>query len=150
MGAGAVWVGTRFVTARESAASKLGKKAIIPTSMCCGLLKAGTYRIIDAGFEGTMRGTIWTGRPLRALATPYIRHWELNRREVIGQLQNQGLAVLDYELDKLARQGKPMGCGAAMVNTPDQSAHEIVVEMVTRAFTLLRDTGQYVNQTSKL
>lgn len=27
MGAGAVWVGTRFVTARESAASKLGKKA---------------------------------------------------------------------------------------------------------------------------
>ena len=27
MGANAVWVGTRFVTARESAAPKLGKKA---------------------------------------------------------------------------------------------------------------------------
>ncbi|KAJ5955012.1 hypothetical protein N7501_009291 [Penicillium viridicatum] len=86
MGAGAVWVGTRFVTARESAASKLGKKAIIPTSKCCGLLTDGTYRIIDAGFEDTMRSTIWTGRPLRALATPYIRHWDLNRRDVIGQL----------------------------------------------------------------
>lgn len=43
-----------------------------------------------------------------------------------------------------------MGCGAAMVNTPDQSAHEIVLEMVTQAFTLLRDAGKYVNQTSKL
>lgn len=32
MGAGAVWVGTRFVTARESAASKLGKKASVETS----------------------------------------------------------------------------------------------------------------------
>ncbi|CAI7670742.1 unnamed protein product [Penicillium viridicatum] len=45
---------------------------------------------------------------------------------------------------------RPMGYGAAMVNTPDQSAHEIVLEMVTRGFTLLRDAGQYVNQTSKL
>lgn len=27
MGASAVWIGTRFVTARESAAPKLGKKA---------------------------------------------------------------------------------------------------------------------------
>lgn len=29
MGAGAVWVGTRFVTARESAAPKLGKQALV-------------------------------------------------------------------------------------------------------------------------
>lgn len=43
-----------------------------------------------------------------------------------------------------------MGCGAAMVNTPDQSAHEIILEMVTQAFTLVRDAAQYVNQTSKL
>lgn len=32
MGAGAVWVGTRFVTARESAASKLSKKASVDSS----------------------------------------------------------------------------------------------------------------------
>ncbi|KAJ5823878.1 hypothetical protein N7447_006218 [Penicillium robsamsonii] len=145
MGAGAVWVGTRFVTARESAASKLGKKAII-----------------DAGFEDTMRSTIWTGRPLRALATPYIRDWELNRRDAIEKLQSQGLTVLDHELDKLAREGKltdeiedqstqrPMGCGAAMVNTADQSAHEIILEMVIQAFTLLRNAAQYVTHTSKL
>lgn len=74
--------------------------------MCCDLLTDGTCRIIDAGFEDTMRSTIWTGRPLRALATPYIRDWELNRRDAIEQLQNQGLTVLDYELDKLTREGK--------------------------------------------
>ncbi|KAI9372227.1 Nitronate monooxygenase-domain-containing protein [Aspergillus egyptiacus] len=50
MGAKAVWVGTRFVTARESAAPTQGKKAIL-----------------DAGFDSTMRTTLWTGRPLRAV-----------------------------------------------------------------------------------
>lgn len=62
-------------------------------------------RIIDAGFEDTMRSTLWTGRPLRALATPYIRDWELNRRDVIEKLQSEGLVVLDHELDMLAQEG---------------------------------------------
>ncbi|KAJ5753602.1 uncharacterized protein N7511_007755 [Penicillium nucicola] len=139
MGASAVWVGTRFVAARESAAPKLGKKAII-----------------DAGFQDTMRSTLWTGRPLRALATPFIRDWELNRRSEIEKLQGQGLIVLDYELDRLEREGKltdeiedlttqrPMGCGAAMVTQEDQSAKEIVLEMVVEAFQLLRGAQKYV------
>lgn len=53
-----------------------------------------------------MKSTLWTGRPLRALATPYIREWELNRRNEIEKLQGQGLIVLDYELDKLAKDGQ--------------------------------------------
>lgn len=52
-----------------------------------------------------MRSTLWTGRPLRALATPYIRDWELNRRDVIEKLQSEGLVVLDHELDMLAQEG---------------------------------------------
>ncbi|KAJ5668462.1 uncharacterized protein N7477_007032 [Penicillium maclennaniae] len=139
MGASAVWVGTRFVTARESAAPELGKKAII-----------------DAGFQDTMRSTLWTGRPLRALATPYIRDWELNRRSEIEKLQNEGKIVLDYELDRLAKEGKltdeiedlttqrPMGCGAAMVTQEGQSAKEIVLEMVVEAFGRLSGARQYV------
>lgn len=62
--------------------------------------------IVDAGFDDTMRSTLWTGRPLRALATPYIRDWELNRRAEINKLQGQGQIVLDYELDRLAQEGK--------------------------------------------
>lgn len=53
-----------------------------------------------------MRSTLWTGRPLRALATPYIRDWEVNRRDEIEKLQSRGLIVFDYELDRLARDGK--------------------------------------------
>ena len=52
-----------------------------------------------------MRSTLWTGRPLRALATPYIRHWELHRRQEIEKLQEQGRIVLDYELERLDREG---------------------------------------------
>ena len=108
MGAGAVWVGTRFVTARESAASKLGKKALVVLldGRVQTVLTNSLLRIIDAGFEDTMRSTLWTGRPLRALATPYIRDWELRRREAIEKLQTNGQIVMDYELDRLAQEGK--------------------------------------------
>ena len=64
------------------------------------------YSIVEAGFDDTMRSTLWTGRPLRALATPYIRDWELNRRAEIEKLQGEGKIVLDYELDRLDREGK--------------------------------------------
>lgn len=37
-----------------------------------------------------------------------------------------------------------MGCGAAMVTQGDQSAKEIVLEMVVEAFGLLRGARQYV------
>ncbi|KAF9886171.1 hypothetical protein FE257_011996 [Aspergillus nanangensis] len=145
MGANAVWVGTRFVTARESAAPQQGKQAII-----------------DASFDSTMRSTLWTGRPLRALATPYIRNWELNRRAEIEALQRKGIIVLDHELDKLAAEGqltdeiedqvtqRPMGCGAAMVNKPNQSANEIILEMVSEAYGLLNGAKRYVEHQPKL
>ncbi|KAL3486067.1 2-nitropropane dioxygenase [Aspergillus germanicus] len=145
LGASAVWVGTRFVTARESSASRLGKQAIV-----------------DAGFDSTMRSTLWTGRPLRALATPYIKDWELNRRAEITALQDKGIIVLDYELDRLAKDGsltdeiedqstqRPMGCGAAMVNKIDQSANEIVLEMVVDAYSLLKGAREYLTQKASL
>lgn len=89
---------------------KIGQKCvspkIIPSFLWFDLLTEETYSIINAGFEDTMRSSIWAGRPLRALATPYIRNWELNRRDVIEKLQGQGLTVLDHELDRLAREGK--------------------------------------------
>lgn len=37
-----------------------------------------------------------------------------------------------------------MGCGAAMVTQEDQSAKEIMLEMVVEAFGLLRGARQYV------
>lgn len=43
-----------------------------------------------------------------------------------------------------------MGCGAAMVNTPDQSANEIILEMIVEAFGLLRDARLFLTPKSSL
>lgn len=63
-------------------------------------------RYIDAGFDSVVKSTIWTGRPLRALATPYVRDWEQNRQAEIAELQGKGIVALDHELDKLSKEGK--------------------------------------------
>lgn len=63
-------------------------------------------RVINAGFDSTIKSTIWTGRPLRALGTPYVRSWEQDRKVEIAELQKKGIVVLEHELDKLAREGK--------------------------------------------
>ena len=52
MGASAVWVGTRFICAKEAAAPPFHQQAVI-----------------KAGFHDTMRTLIYSGRPLRTLKT---------------------------------------------------------------------------------
>ena len=88
-GAEAVWIGTRFVTARESGASEYAKKGII-----------------NAGFDDVIKSVVWSGRPLRAMANPYIRDWEQNRQAEIKQLTDQGIVPLEHELDELQAEGK--------------------------------------------
>ena len=62
LGAGAVWVGTRFVASEESNASKQHMEAVM-----------------TAGFDDNVRTIIFTGRPLRVRNNEYIRNWETNR-----------------------------------------------------------------------
>jgi hypothetical protein len=61
--------------------------------------------IIEADFDSTIKSTIWTGRPLRALATPYVRNWETNRGDEIKALQAKGVIPLYHEMDKLDKIG---------------------------------------------
>lgn len=89
LGAEAVWIGTRFVTARESGASEFAKKAII-----------------NAGFDDAVKSVVWSGRPLRALGNKYIKDWELNRQAEIRELTEQGKVPLEWELDRLEKEGK--------------------------------------------
>ncbi|KAJ4516453.1 hypothetical protein HRR83_001787 [Exophiala dermatitidis] len=140
LGASAVWVGTRFVTAKESGAPEVAKRAII-----------------EADFDSTIKSTIWTGRPLRALGTPYVRNWELNRQDEIKLLQARGIIPLQHELDKLEKAGgiteeiedqstlRPMGIVSGLVNKPNQSAREIVDEMMTDAVRVLASAGNYLH-----
>lgn len=73
-GASAVWVGTRFVCAKEANAPPAHQKAVI-----------------EADYEGTVRTLIYTGRPLRVRATPFILDWENNRQAEIRELTSKGV-----------------------------------------------------------
>ncbi|KAK5166557.1 uncharacterized protein LTR77_008100 [Saxophila tyrrhenica] len=145
LGAQAVWIGTRFVTATESGASEFAKKAII-----------------EADFDSAVKSTIWSGRPLRALGNAYIKDWESNRQAEIRELTNQGKVPLEYELDKLEAEGKltdevmdnatlrPMGVVAGLVNKAGQSGGEIVKEIVEEAAALLSSANQFVSSKARL
>lgn len=89
LGAQAVWVGTRFVAARESGASEHAKR-----------------EVLRAGFDDVIRSTVWTGRPLRARKTQYILDWEVNRQSEIRDLTARGVLPVDWDLDRLQSQGK--------------------------------------------
>jgi NAD(P)H-dependent flavin oxidoreductase YrpB (nitropropane dioxygenase family) len=145
LGASAVWVGTRFVTARESGAPEVAKRAII-----------------SADFDSTIKSTLWTGRPLRALATPYVRNWEANRAEEMKALQAKGVIALHYDMDRLEKSGgiteeiedqstlRPMGQVSGLVNTPGQSAKEIVDEMMEGAVRVLGSAKGLLREGAKL
>lgn len=63
-------------------------------------------RIIDAGYDSWIKSTIWSGRPLRSLRTPYVEDWENNRQDEIKRLTSQGIVPLHHELDRLHSEGK--------------------------------------------
>ncbi|KAE8374110.1 Nitronate monooxygenase-domain-containing protein [Aspergillus bertholletiae] len=137
-GASAVWVGTRFVTAKESSALEESKQVII-----------------NAGFDSTIRSTIWTGRPLRAAATPYIRNWECNRRHELEELLSKGIIPMDHEMEQIRGAGgggipeeilqqstmRPMSIACGLINNGQQSAADIMEEMVSEAVQSLGGTS---------
>ncbi|KAI9875630.1 MAG: hypothetical protein M1823_007434, partial [Watsoniomyces obsoletus] len=137
LGASAVWVGTRFVTAKEAGSTQHERDLMI-----------------NADFDATIKSTIWTGRPLRHLKTAYTVDWETNRRAEIADLTSRGILPMDHEMERLEREGKlteeieeqaavrPAGVVAGLVNTPDQSAKEIVDEMVGEAYALLKGASR--------
>ncbi|KAK6087752.1 2-nitropropane dioxygenase [Seiridium cupressi] len=89
LGASGVWVGTRFIPSVESKYPEHAKK-----------------QVIDADYDSWVRSLIWSGRPLRSLRTPYVNDWEANRQAEIQDLTSRGIVPLEYELDRLHREGK--------------------------------------------
>jgi hypothetical protein len=63
-------------------------------------------RVVKADYDSWIKLTIWSGRPLRALANPYLRDWEQNRQAEIRELQAKGVVPLVYEIDRLHREGR--------------------------------------------
>ena len=89
LGASGVWVGTRFIAAKESNATKRAKE-----------------EVIKAGYDSVVKSLFWSGRPLRASRNAYIDDWEKNRQDEIKDLTSRGIVPIHHELDKLHEQGK--------------------------------------------
>ncbi|KAM4056941.1 nitronate monooxygenase domain-containing protein [Hirsutella rhossiliensis] len=83
MGAGAVWVGTRFILTDEAGAPKAHKDAVR-----------------TAGHDDNVRTIIFTGRPMRVRNNPYINDWETNRQQEMKELAAKGTIPYEADLDK--------------------------------------------------
>ena len=87
MGAGAVWVGTRFILTDEAGAPKAHKDAVR-----------------TAGHDDNVRTIIFTGRPMRVRNNDYINDWETNRSQEMRDLAAKGTIPYEADLDKIMNQ----------------------------------------------
>ncbi|ORY83616.1 2-nitropropane dioxygenase [Protomyces lactucae-debilis] len=135
-GAEAVWVGTRFVAAKEAGASKAHQEAVT-----------------TAGYTDTLRTIIFTGRPMRVRNSKFIAEWEAKPDE-IKRLTGQGVIPAIFDLEKREKDGtldeeteldaRPflMGAVAAAVNDVKPAA-QIVDEMMAEAVQQIKRSAQY-------
>jgi len=135
LGAQAVWVGTRFVVAKEAGAPPAHQKAVV-----------------DAGYSGTIRTIIYTGRPMRVGKTPYIMDWENNRQDEIKEEASSGRLPAEKDIKRVRDgdesfklpEGGPMAmrpwlmgqCAGALDKV--ESAEDIMHEMISGAIKILR------------
>ncbi|KEF53672.1 oxidoreductase [Exophiala aquamarina CBS 119918] len=134
-GAVGVWVGTRFVAAEESGASRLHKEAVV-----------------SADFLDTQRTLVVSGRPLRMKLNDYVRKWE-SQPERIKELTDRGIVPMMYDIEQENEIDMPflMGQVAAII-TDIKPAKEILEDMVTLAVQQLRIGSTYIEsaRSSKL
>jgi NAD(P)H-dependent flavin oxidoreductase YrpB (nitropropane dioxygenase family) len=126
-GAVGVWVGTRFVAAEESGASRTHKESVV-----------------GAGFNDTIRTLVVTGRPLRVRMNEYIKSWE-KQPEKIRDLTDKGVVPMmkDMEDEKDVDMPFLMGQVAAMVKDI-KPAKVIVEDMVREAVQMITLAQSYI------
>ena len=120
-GAVGVWVGTRFVAATESGASRLHKEAVV-----------------SADFTDTLRTLTVSGRPLRVRMNDWVAKWEAQPSKV-KELTDKGIVPMAYDIEKDNEVDMPflMGQVAAIIKDV-KPAKEIVEDMVAEAVTMLK------------
>jgi len=91
LGAGAVWVGTRFVASEECDSSPLHKKGIV-----------------NATYTDTVRSEVLSGRPLRLLQTEYFKNWHTNRRAEMQDLLDKGVVPYAHDIAEAKKRGEEM------------------------------------------
>jgi len=139
LGAGAVWVGTRFICAEESGAPPRHQKGVL-----------------NAGYSDTLRTIIFTGRPLRVLKNDYIENWENNRADEIKELTSKGILPAQHDMEEKQKRGEEfsfkdqlnvvpllMGKAAGAV-TEIKPAKEIMDEMMSGAIASIRSSNSLI------
>ncbi|KAF8630363.1 hypothetical protein AX15_002928 [Amanita polypyramis BW_CC] len=136
-GAAGVWVGTRFIASVEAGAPPKHKEMVL-----------------KAGYDDIIRTTIYTGRPMSVLKTPYVADWEIKRRNELEQLTSRGQIPHDVELQNHPEKsiiGFPWLMGRVAGSIHDiKPAKEIVDELVTTAARSLTASNGYKVPTAKL
>lgn len=136
-GAQAVWVGTRFVNAKESAAPKRHKEAII-----------------KANSSDTVRTLVYSGRPLRTLTRPYVTEWEAKPEE-IKDLISRGIVPVEHDMKEKQKSGEkfsfiemfPFLSGQGAGNIGDvKTAKEIVDDMVGDAIEIIQNSNRLISR----
>lgn len=127
-GAVGVWVGTRFVAAEESGASRLHKEAVV-----------------SADFTDTLRTLVVSGRPLRVRMNDYVAKWEA-QPEKIKELTEKGVVPMAYDLEQQESEvDMPFLMGQVSGIIRDiKPAKDIVEEMASQAVEMLRLGGTYI------
>mmetsp|Transcript_45110 Transcript_45110/g.63136 ORF Transcript_45110/g.63136 Transcript_45110/m.63136 type:complete len:363 (-) Transcript_45110:40-1128(-) len=140
-----VWVGTRFICAKEAGAPPRHQKAVI-----------------RAGPHDTVRTIIFTGRPMRVLKNQYIMDFEGNRADEIKSLTAKGVIPIRADIEKKAEAGEEidaelmaatrpllMGQVAAAVHEIKPAA-EIMAEMVNGAVSVIRQLNSSLTPVARL
>lgn len=144
LGASAVWVGTRFICAKEAGAPPHHQKAVM-----------------SAGYHDTARTLVFTGRPLRVKMNPYIKEWETTRRAEQEKLLAAGVVPVQEDIEKAqagelknvdpqaVAEGRPLLMGQVAGAIDDiKPAKEIVEGMINHAVEVMRKNNNLI--TSKL
>jgi NAD(P)H-dependent flavin oxidoreductase YrpB (nitropropane dioxygenase family) len=138
-GAQAVWVGTRFVAAKEAGAPLRHQQAIV-----------------TADYHDTVRTIIFTGRPMRVLKNDYISNWENNRQTEIKDLTSKGVIPVMNDIEKRSKEGQEVSpkemaayrpllmgqCAGAISDI--KPAKDIVNEMMADAVAALRNSTAFI------
>ena len=130
LGAVGVWVGTRFICAEESSATKRHINGVL-----------------NCGIESTIRTTIYSGRPMRVLKNEKNLEWELTRYNEKIKIGKNGMTIANYILQEAEKTGEqlsyaklyPLLLGQAASAIHDiKPAKDIVLEMVEDACKILK------------
>jgi len=126
-GAVGVWVGTRFVAAEESGASRMHKEAVV-----------------SADFTDTLRTLIVSGRPLRVRMNDYVKHWE-DQPQKVKELIDRGIVPMMQDMENDVDVDMPflMGQVAAIIKDI-KPAKDIVEDMVREAVQQLELGQSYI------